>query len=67
MRESRRLAILWAFTACYRDSFTFFFFFFLPFMTTGLHINDPESWIRLRKFSWLYARYRHAWFRGDMI
>jgi hypothetical protein len=25
-REPRRLTTLWAFTVCYRDSFTFFFF-----------------------------------------
>jgi hypothetical protein len=29
MRQSRRLTTLWAFTACYRDSFTLFFYTFI--------------------------------------
>jgi hypothetical protein len=31
MWEPQPLTPLWAFTACYRDSFTFFFFYFLLF------------------------------------
>jgi hypothetical protein len=29
MWEPRRLTTLWAFTACYRDSFTFFFYLYM--------------------------------------
>jgi hypothetical protein len=41
MWEPRRLTTLWAFTACYRDSFTFFFYIMI--MTFIIRIGD-SSW-----------------------
>jgi hypothetical protein len=38
MWEPRRLTALWAFTACYRDTF----FFFLPFTYILCHLTNPD-------------------------
>jgi hypothetical protein len=43
IREPRRLTTLWASTACYRDSFTFYLFFF---KRTGHVVSNAESTIR---------------------
>jgi hypothetical protein len=37
MWDPQRLTTLWAFTACYRDSFTFFFLFLLPFQIRNIY------------------------------
>jgi hypothetical protein len=39
MWDPRRLTILWAFTACYRDSFTFFFYLYQVYVRTVLCNN----------------------------
>jgi hypothetical protein len=45
MWEPRPLTTLWAFTACYRDSFTFFTF--TPFLNTTLSYTYGEVDIKL--------------------
>jgi hypothetical protein len=42
MWESRRLTTLWAFTACYRDSFNFFFYLYYDSSTLGLLSNGDK-------------------------
>jgi hypothetical protein len=43
MWEPRPLTPLWAFTACYRDSFTYFFFYFITGDETWVYGYDIET------------------------
>jgi hypothetical protein len=57
MWEPRRHTTLWAFTACYRDSFTF-----LPFIFLGLFDPEDGGGVFLRNVGLLSTRYTALYF-----
>jgi hypothetical protein len=47
MWEPRRLTTLWAFTACYRDSFTLHLILYKPFLALKYEYNSELNWTKV--------------------